>query len=250
MQLNVTIFRKPFLLPSLRLLGCLSLYFALGLGMPIYSLAQTPVYELDAIKAAKFNDVRGMTALLQQGLISPNMRDAKGTPLLILALDDRSMEVLYLLMDSPEINIDATNRNGETTLMMAAIFGLMPEVKYLVENKAAIFNQSGWTPLHYAASSGQTDIATYLLEQGALVNALSESNTTPLMMAVRSGNIETVSVLLKNGADMQIVNHQGFTAIDVADFFGQREISEGLSSRWQKLYKQKYTHMVALPQSK
>ncbi|MFZ4054877.1 MAG: ankyrin repeat domain-containing protein [Polynucleobacter sp.] len=250
MQSNVTILRWLLLRPLLRLIGCLSLYFAIGLSLPFHSLAQTPVHELDAIKAAKFNDTKGMAALLRQGLISPNMRDAKGTPLLMLAIDDRSTEVIYLLMDTPGIDIDAANRKGENALMMAAIFGLIPEVKYLVENKAAIFNQSGWTPLHYAATTGQTEIVSYLIEQGAQVNALSESNTTPLMMAVRSGNIETVSVLLKNGADLQIVNNQGFTAIDVADLFGQGEISVGLSSRWFKLYKQKYTHMVAMPQSK
>ena len=247
MLLNVTILRWFLLRPLMRRIGCLSLYFALGLSLPLYSQAQTPVYELDAIKAAKFNDAKGMAALLRQGLISPNMRDAKGTPLLMLAIDDRSTEVIYLLMDTPGIDIDAANRKGENALMMAAIFGLIPEVKYLVENKAAIFNQSGWTALHYAATTGQTEIVAYLIEQGAQVNALSESNTTPLMMAVRSGNIETVSVLLKNGADLQIVNDRGFTAIDVADLFGQGEISVGLSSRWLKLYKQKYTHMVMMP---
>ena len=250
MLLNVTILRWFLLRPLMRRIGCLSLYFTLGLSLPLYSQAQTPIYELDAIKAAKFNDAKGMAALLRQGLISPNMRDAKGTPLLMLALDDRSTEVIYLLMDTPGIDIDAANRKGENALMMAAIFGLMPEVKYLVENKAAIFNQPGWTPLHYAATTGQTEIVAYLIEQGAQVNALSESNTTPLMMAVRSGNIETVSVLLKNGADLQIVNNQGFTAIDVADLFGRGEISEGLSSRWLKLYKQKYTHMVMMPPGK
>ena len=250
MQLNVTILRWLLLRPLLQLMGCLSLYFAIALSIHLHSLAQTSVYELDAIKAAKFNDTKGMAALLRQGLISPNMRDAKGTPLLMLAIDDRSTEVIYLLMDTPGIDIDAANRKGENALMMAAIFGLIPEVKYLVENKAAIFNQSGWTPLHYAATTGQTEIVAYLIEQGAQVNALSESNTTPLMMAVRSGNIETVSVLLKNSADLQIVNDQGFTAIDVADLFGQGEISVGLSSRWFKLYKQKYTHMVMPPQSK
>ncbi|MCX7245869.1 MAG: ankyrin repeat domain-containing protein [Burkholderiales bacterium] len=222
-------------------------YNALALFVCMPVLAQTPSNQLDAIKAAKFDDIRGIQALLNQGLISPNMRDGKGTPLLLLALEDRSMKVLYLLMDEQQVDIDAANRNGENTLMMASLYGLMPEVKYLVEKKAAIFNREGWTPLHYAASTGQTEIAAYLLEQGAAVNALSESNTTPLMMAVRSGNIETVSTLLKNGADMQIVNHQGFTAIDVADLFERTDISKGLSSRWFKLYKQKYTHMMALP---
>ena len=243
LRLNSNFISRAF---SSKLRNCI-IYsgFAIFAFMP--ALAQTPAAQLDAIKAAKFDDIRGMQFLLNQGLISPNMRDPKGTPLLLLAIEDRSMKVLYLLMDEQQVDIDAANRNGENTLMMASLYGLMPEVKYLVEKKAAIFNREGWTPLHYAATTGQTEVADYLLEQGAAVNALSESNTTPLMMAVRSGNINTVSLLLKNGADMQIVNHQGFTAIDVADLFERADISEGLSSRWLKLYKQKYTHMMVMP---
>jgi hypothetical protein len=35
-------------------------------------------------------------------------------------------------------------------------------------------------------------------------------------------------------------NHEGYTAIDVAQLFGKDDIRDGLMSRWLKLYKQPY----------
>ena len=124
--------------------------------------------------------------------------------------------------------------------MMASLYGMLPEVKVLVDKRGAEINKSGWTPLHYACTEGHLAVADYLLSKGAKVDALSESDTTPLMMAVRSGNIQLVRLLLDRGADLQIRNHQGFSAIDVAELFNQEEISKGLRSRWEKLYKTKY----------
>jgi ankyrin repeat protein len=124
--------------------------------------------------------------------------------------------------------------------MMASLYGMLPEVKVLVDKRGAEINKSGWTPLHYACTEGHLSVADYLLSKGAKVDALSESDTTPLMMAVRSGNIQLVRLLLDRGADLQIRNHQGFSAIDVAELFNQEEISKGLRSRWEKLYKTKY----------
>ena len=97
-----------------------------------------------------------------------------------------------------------------------------------------------WSKTSRALHAGSNPIAEFLINKGAKVNALSESDTTPLMMAVRSGNIRLVRLLLDRGADLQIRNHQGFSAIDVADLFNQEEISQGLRSRWEKLYKTKY----------
>jgi ankyrin repeat protein len=79
-----------------------------------------------------------------------------------------------------------------------------------------------------------------LVANGAKVNALSPSETTPLMMSVSSGNDHLIKFLLDNGADLRMRNHQGYSAIDIAELFGKDDIRDGLKSRWQKLYKQPY----------
>jgi ankyrin repeat protein len=123
--------------------------------------------------------------------------------------------------------------------MMASFAGELEIDRKLVE-KGAKINRAGWTPLHYACSTGQLKIAEYLIANGANVNSLSPSHTTPLMMAVNSGNELLIKLLLDKGADLRLRNTAGFSAIDVATLFDKETIRDGLSSRWLKLYKEPY----------
>jgi aryl-alcohol dehydrogenase-like predicted oxidoreductase len=53
-----------------------------------------------------------------------------------------------------------------------------------------------------------------------------------------------VKLLLDKGADLQLRNTQGLTAIDIADIYDKPWISEGLRSRWLKVYKKPYVGPV------
>ena len=190
-------------------------------------------------KAAKFDDVSEVQSLIKAG-VSPNTLDAKGNPMLIVAIRDKSFKVTDLLLANKAIDVNLSNQSGETPLMMASIEGQLPLVETLVLKNKADVNKDGWAPLHYAASTGKLDVAQFLVANGAKVNALSPNETTPLMMSVSSGNELLIKFLLDKGADLRMRNHQGFSAIDIADLFGKDDIRDGLKSRWQKLYKQVY----------
>jgi ankyrin repeat protein len=92
--------------------------------------------------------------------------------------------------------------------------------KTLIKRDADI-NHPGWTPLHYAATGGQTAIIKLLLEESAYIDAESPNGTTPLMMAARYGNGKAVQLLINEGADLHLKNHLGLSAIDFA-VTGQR----------------------------
>ena len=202
-------------------------------------MAQTVDQITDFTKAAKFDDVSEIKDLLKAG-VSPNTLDPRGNPMLIVAIRDKSLKVIDLLLGNKDIDVNLANKSGETPLMMASIEGEMPVVKTLVLQKKADVNKSGWTPLHYACTTGKREVAEFLVENGAKVNALSPGETTPLMMAVHSGNDQLVKFLLDNGADIRMRNHEGYSAIDVAELFSKSDIRDGLLSRWEKLYKQPY----------
>ncbi len=201
--------------------------------------AQTVDQITDFTKAAKFDDVSEVQSLLKVG-VSPNTLDPKGNPMLIVAIRDKSFKVVDLLLASPAIDVNLVNKSGENSLMMASIEGELPLVETLVLKKKAEVNKSGWAPLHYACTTGKLGVAEFLMANGAKVNALSPSDTTPLMMAVSSGNDLLIKFLLDNGADLRMRNHEGYSAIDVAELFSKDDIREGLMSRWVKLYKQPY----------
>jgi hypothetical protein len=96
--------------------------------------------------------------------------------------------------------------------MAAALSGHLELVKKL-RGRGAQIDNAGWTPLIYAATGGHDAIVTYLLAEGANINAVSPNGTSALMMAVREGKGSTVTLLLGKGADVHQKNDNGGTAL-------------------------------------
>lgn len=217
------------------------LFLAIGLvigGMaPVRSQTEDQINAF--VKAAKFDDSSEVKTLLKQG-VNPNATDSKGTPMLVLAVKDNSTGVIEVLLSNTNTDVDLSNKVGETPLMIASINGDLPLVKTLVLQKKAMVDHVGWTPLHYACTKGHLNVAKFLIANGATVDSKSLNGTTPLMMAVQSGNEELIKYLLDKGADLQIRNSLGLSAIDIADIYDKPWLSEGLRSRWLKLYKKPY----------
>lgn len=113
--------------------------------------------------------------------------------------------------------------------MLAAIKGQQDLVQKLIARDADI-NKPGWTPLHYAASSGQVAIMKLLLDKYAFIDAPSPNGTTPLMMAAMYGSGASVKLLLDEGADTAMKNQQGMTALDFAKRGNRPDAVEMLSA--------------------
>ena len=60
----------------------------------------------------------------------------------------------------------------------------------------------GGTALHEAAGSGNEGVVEFLLQSGAMVNALDNFGATPLHRAAHNGHIEIIRLLLQNGAHL------------------------------------------------
>lgn len=63
-------------------------------------------------------------------------------------------------------------------------------------------DDDGRTALYLAASAGQADIATLLLESGADVEAKDNRGSTPLLAAIRANDLTMVRILAEAGADL------------------------------------------------
>jgi ankyrin repeat protein len=97
--------------------------------------------------------------------------------------------------------------------------------------RGAAINRPGWTPLHYAAASGDEDIARLLLKRGAKVDAVSppaSGSFTPLMMAAREGKPDMAVFLLGQGANPQLKNTEGLTAAQVAERAERADIATAI----------------------
>lgn len=177
------------------------------------SIACAGSYE-DFFKAIQFDDVKTVQSLLQRGF-DPNTVNPSGVSGLMLAVREPSLKVAELLAGWPKVKVEVRNDKDESVLMLAALKGYLPLVKKLVENDADV-NKPGWTPLHYAASTGQVQVIEFLLEQSAYIDAESPNGTTPLMMAAMYGSPEAVKVLIQAGADLTLKNQLGMSAHDFA----------------------------------
>lgn len=62
--------------------------------------------------------------------------------------------------------------------------------------------QNGGTALFQAIVNGHFEVATFLVRQGADVNARNNVQSTPLMEAVMRGDVDVVQALLDKGADV------------------------------------------------
>ncbi|QET01528.1 MULTISPECIES: ankyrin repeat domain-containing protein [Cupriavidus] len=189
----------------------------------------------DMRKAVEFDDANTVQKLISRG-VDPNLVDDRGNPMLVVALREKSKKAAAALIKAKNIDFDKTNPAGENALMMAALQGDLDSIKLMVDGQEAEINKKGWAPLHYAATNGHNDVVKYLVDHAAYIDAESPNGSTPLMMAARGGHIETVKLLLDEGADMRLKNQQGMNVIDFALLYNQKEIADGLRSRWVKLY--------------
>jgi BRCA1-associated RING domain protein 1 len=75
-------------------------------------------------------------------------------------------------------------------------------------------DNAGWTPLHECCNHGHIDVATVLLDHGAVVNAPGLDGDTPLHDAVANGHFEVARLLISRGANPALRNYHGVAAGD------------------------------------
>ncbi|MGB2579218.1 ankyrin repeat protein [Elusimicrobium simillimum] len=122
-------------------------------------------------------------------------------------LKTSAIEMLMMFDRKPIIhNLKDKKLNG--LYVWAAIRGdNLDAVKYFIDKGVPVdiypMAQYPFTPLYWASGSNNTEIAKYLIDRGANVNAV-ETGFTPLAAAVTNKNMELIKYLVEHGADVNL----------------------------------------------
>ncbi|GAQ83954.1 ankyrin repeat-rich membrane spanning protein [Klebsormidium nitens] len=114
-------------------------------------------------------------------------------------------------------------RSPGSALIAASSKGDLEAVKAGVESlqKSKIKRKSDVdTALSSASRNGHKEVAAYLLEQGADVNAYDPDGATPLLAAADGGSAECVELLMRAGAIVDAKDRVGVSALIAASYNG------------------------------
>jgi uncharacterized protein len=124
-----------------------------------------------------------------------------------------------------------------TWLHVAASIGQLDIAKYLVETGAdvnAYGGTAGGGPLHRAASDGHLEVARYLIGQGAALD-VSEPERNPLFGAIYGGHTAIAKLLIDSGIDTTVKytgeSMKNMDALAFAREWGRKDIVELLTAQ-------------------
>lgn len=143
------------------------------------------------------------------------------TPLMRAIRNTDSQSFQSLLKNA---DVNETDDQGWTALMLAAYFGEPSFVKELIKKSANVNarNKAGLTALFLATRSliwnnnSDVEIAKLLIARGADINAKSSEGVSPLMNAAQRSRLKLIKLLIEKGAKVKDEDDQHRTALTYA----------------------------------
>ncbi len=117
-----------------------------------------------------------------------------------------------------------------STIFDVSRSGTVAQAKILFKQNPKIINEindAGYSPLILACYRGNTEVAKFLINNGADLN-YNNAMGTPLMAAVVKNNIEIVNLLLEKNVNVEQKDANGTTALIYAAMFKNHEIAKSL----------------------
>ena len=138
------------------------------------------------------------------------------------------LEVKNILTKQPDL-INQFSSDGFQALGLAAFFGQSEVAEYLIKEGAEVNtpskNPMAVRPLHSSVAAQHMRISELLLEAGAEVNCYQKDGYTPLHEAAGNGQLEMVQLLLCFGAKKDVHLTDGRTPLDLAHEKGFSEVA-------------------------
>ncbi len=147
------------------------------------------------ILASRQGDLKTVQALLASGA-DVNATNSQGTTALMAASEAGYADIIKALGTNKQLDLEATDRNFDTALMLAVRKQQEPAVKALLDLGANVnFMKAGMSVLIAASYQGNAEIVRDLLDAGANADWVDENNESALDVAVNTNKPAVAAVL-------------------------------------------------------
>ncbi|WP_353283954.1 ankyrin repeat domain-containing protein [Wolbachia endosymbiont (group A) of Lypha dubia] len=153
-----------------------------------------------------------------------------------IAIENNNKNIIEFLL-SKEVGVNDTDKQGYTPLHYAAWRDRLEVAKFLIEKgadiNAADTSTAGKKPMHVAAENNSESVIEFLLEKGVSVDEADKNGWTPLHYAARFGQLEVAKFLIEKGADINVADASiaGKRPIHVATEENNKDIIEFFLSK-------------------
>ena len=123
-------------------------------------------------------------------------------------------------------NIESKTGEGDTPLMVAALYGKLHAAKWFLEKGATVAYECniGWNTLHCAAMGGDTDIISLIHTHLPNIESKTGVGYTPIMVAALHGKLHAVKWFLEKGATVACECNRGWNTLHCAAMGGDTDI--------------------------
>ena len=191
------------------------------------------------LAAAATNQLNVLKLLMdrKEGIYSKsNSEDGENMAIHIAAAEGNLESMDFLLHDKADF-VFATNKFGDTPLILASYFNNYEEVESLLRwrSNIEVRGRNGWTAFLASAFKGNIDIMKKLVEEKVNVLAKSNSETDEQLaihLAARQGHLEVIKFLVENNLnEIEAKTKMGNTPLVLSSQFGHLECVKWLMSQ-------------------
>ena len=171
-------------------------------------------FHIDAKTAVSLDeDLKKMNGSERSSVLAANQYGDLGNPPLVYAIERGSLDIVNVLLKY-KVDIEVGGKCQRLTRDLSSIYD-----NNIYLDGSNWFTYTCCTPLFLAAAYGHIDILRYLVENGADINACSDDHCTPLMIAIKMGHIDVATYLVEHGAKVDLKDDRGCTALHHAMYY-------------------------------